>query len=228
MGATCSRNDEKKFENQCKEAETKVVLPTLDIRKIVEEIDQVECEMKVFDMKGIINVYAKHGVPEADFNKKDGVFQTYFTVLESAINVRQGFIAAMLPVCKGSFADKKDILWHEVLENDENQISYEQLIGMIHLVVILSAKTVPEIVRDDKTKQGNEIDPDILKLINCDDEILVKYAIKYYPDKPKEGDIMHKHEYTTWMMKIDGAGLFSSEYHRKALLEFIDEQKKQN
>ena len=231
MGTVCSRNELPKtdcielpeYEKQCKEMEKKLMISTLEIAKIENEIDEMEFKQKYFDTDGVATIYTRHGVDKPDFLAKDGVFMQFFPELAES-EARQYFISSILPFCKGTMWEKREALW-KVLKPENNSLNYPELVAVTLMMISLSTRVIPELVKKHTEKIGKKPNEKILELAECNDEIFDIYAEKHYPKKSDEGETIHRHEYSLWLEEVEATNLFSAQHHREALLKLLAERK---
>ena len=222
------------YESLCSEIEADLKLSSIDIEKFEEAINIVCYPNKAIDNNTLAKVYTRFGVGEDTFLDIEKPFIRFFDMLAQSGDRRRIIIMSMLPFCNGSLERKKRILWVSLDLEKENLIYRKLLTNAIHTFIILSTKIIPTLVAMKPKYKANPV-TDLQALLECDEDIINEYAEKYLPpddsEDANENDtvsdsekVIKRGEYEQWFGKISAEHLFSSTYHRKALLRHITVQ----
>ena len=140
----------------------------------------------------------------------------FFSGLSGDDTDRYYVLTTSLPFCRGRAIEKLDILWQSLESTCKNYICYDELLQLLHVLIILPAKLIPELAQS-----ADNANQDLKKLIECSEEQIKAYAKSFMPKEPREGNRMHRHEFDLWANEINVKNLFSPLYHRQSLLKFL-------
>eukprot|EP00826_Nyctotherus_ovalis_P047369 TRINITY_DN5441_c0_g1_i9.p1 TRINITY_DN5441_c0_g1~~TRINITY_DN5441_c0_g1_i9.p1 ORF type:complete len:112 (+),score=42.51 TRINITY_DN5441_c0_g1_i9:66-401(+) len=99
---------------------------------------------------------------------------------------------------------------------------YKELLGLIKMLIVMPAKVIPEMVGETEEKN---MDKTIQMLLDATEAEVDGYAKTYFPNTPREGDMIHIHEVDEWLQKPEVAGIFSPSHHRKAFVAYLNSRK---
>jgi hypothetical protein len=209
------------YEAACGAMETRLKLPQCMIKELEAMVNEAHFKNSSFNMQILAQVFTRFGVSEAEFLQPDSLFQSFYADLDddpsnSGGNVKF-VLASSLPFCAGELEDKKTLLWSCLLPDENSFVQYTNAVDLLSMFVVLSTKTIPEMV----LKSDPQADPNIVALIDCSDDLLQAYIAEMLPQSPREGPLMHRHEFDMWVNTLGAAKMFSSAYHRRSLLEFL-------
>ena len=90
-------------------------------------------------------------------------FLVFYGGLIGTLEEDKGYIlSTSLPFCKGDIFDKKSVLWRCLETTDKNYISYDELTGLIKMLIVIPTKVIPEMA---SKLQGAEISGNIKLLM---------------------------------------------------------------
>lgn len=232
MGVVCTRDEVTKltplpdYETICSKIERRLVLPTLRIKDLEQEIYSIEKERHSFLSNDIIEIYGRHGVTRKEFLAPESIYQDLLPDLNDCAMCAQYFLSTALPFCKGSASEKKEVLW-SVLEPEAEGIERKKLRRTVKMIIALSVKTVPDIAL--KELEEAAANKDLAMMVESEDENVKLCANQYYLKETKkygndgEGEIfMSRFDYDLWLIKIDSEKLFTSSGNREVYLNFLN------
>jgi len=233
MGNTCStvcsttgREDHEEdlnYENLCCIVESKLGLSKIQIKDLESVLEEISYKKRAIDFQTLADVFLKFDVPKKEFLAEDNLFTVLYSGLIGTLEEDKGYIlSTSLPFCKGELFDKKSVLWRCLETVQKNFISYEELVDLIKMLIIIPTKVIPEMA-----SKGNVgvMDRNLKLLINATEEEINDYAKQYLPEVPRNVKFIHRHEFDTWLASDRASRLFVSSHHRKALLTYLNLKK---
>lgn len=239
MGVLCTRNKEQEeisdapyYEILCQNIEKRLIFSKLNIKELEAEIYSIEKSQGSFTSEDVIKVHERHGVTRKEFLRENGVCLDLLPDYRDCELCGQYLLTTALPFCAGAIGDKKDILWH-LLEPQKQGVEQKVLKNVIRMVIVLSVKTIPEIVLRDVETRGDVVeDKDMVMLLESDDKTLKEYVKNYYWEFLKQiqeenrgpdssSSFVSRYEYDLWMLKINEDKLLSSSGNREVFLDYI-------
>lgn len=231
MGNMCSKRTasgteaETTYEGLCSAVESKLGLYNIEITEFESVIDEVSYKKSAISINTLSDVFYRFGISREEFMAKENPFLVFYSGLIGTLEEDKGYIlSTSLPFCKGKIFDKKSVLWRCLMTTEKNYINYKELLGLINMLIVVSVKVIPEIAVETEEKN---IDQSLQMLIDATEADLDGYSKHYYPSAPREGDMMHRHEFDTWMAKFETEGIFSPKHHRKAFITYLNSVKAQ-
>lgn len=228
MGGMCSSRTggeneaETTYEGLCAAVESKLGLYNIEITTFETVLDEVSYKKDAINFDTLSDVFVRFGVPRNEFLAADSLFRMFYSGLVGTIEEDKGFIlSTSLPFCKGKMMDKKNVLWRCLMTTEKNYISYKELLELIKMLIVVPVKVIPEMVQENEGK----IDNSLQTLIEATEEELNDYAKQYFPEMPREGDMMHRYEFDEWLLRPESEGVFSPSHHRKSFIAYLNTKK---
>ena len=231
MGVLCTRDEDPKpvalpdYEAICATIERRLVLHTLRIKELEQNVRSIEKAKHNFLSNDIVDIYGKHGVTRKEFLAPESIYQELFPDLDDCTMCLQYFLSTALPFCKGSANEKKEVLWN-VLQPETQGIERKKLRRTIKMIIALCVKTIPDIaLRELEEATKNK---EIAIMVESEDENVKLCAngcylkdTKKYKNNGEEEVFMDRFEYDLWLAKIDSEKMFSSSGNREVYLDFL-------
>lgn len=211
------------YEGLCSAVESKLGLHNIEITEFESVLDEVSYKKSAISINTLSDVFYRFGISREEFMAKENPFLIFYNGLVGTFEEDKGYIlSTSLPFCKGKIFDKKSVLWGCLTTTEKNYINYKELLGLINMLIVVSVKVIPEIAVETEEKN---IDQSLQMLIDATEEDVDYYSKFYYPNSPREGDAMHRHEFDNWFVKPETEGIFSPKRHRKAFLTYLNSKK---
>ena len=226
MGGACSSRSDNENEPEvtceglCSAVESKLGLYKIEATKLETVLDEVCYENKAIDFQVLSDVFVRFEIPRSEFLSKESPFTVFYGGLVGNLEDDKCYVlCTSLPFCKGNLSEKKNILWRCLETTDKNNIYYNELIGVLKMLIVIPVKIIPEMI---DYNDFQVIDKDLKTLLDSTEEDIDDYSKKYFPEKPQNGTTMHKHEFDEWFLKPEIEDLFSSKQHRKSFITYLN------
>eukprot|EP00826_Nyctotherus_ovalis_P007405 TRINITY_DN11846_c0_g1_i10.p1 TRINITY_DN11846_c0_g1~~TRINITY_DN11846_c0_g1_i10.p1 ORF type:complete len:240 (+),score=70.02 TRINITY_DN11846_c0_g1_i10:93-812(+) len=233
MGNTCStvcsstgREDHEEdlnYENMCSITEAKLGLSKIQIKDLESVLEEVSYRKRAIDFQTLAEVFLRFEVPKEEFLSDNSPFTVLYSGLIGTLEEDKGYIlSTSLPFCKGELFDKKSVLWRCLETVQKNYISYEELVDLIKMLIIIPTKVIPEMA---SRADVGVMDKNIQLLIGTTEEEINDYAKQYLPPIPRNVKLIHRHEFDAWLKRPEISKLFVPSHHRRALLTYLNLKK---
>jgi len=242
MGIDCAGNKEQESNNEvpyyellCSNIEKRFIFYNMNIKDLVAEVCRMEEAKQAFTGEDIIKIHERHGVTRKDFLRENDIYQDLFPDYNDCELCSQYFLTTAIPFCIGAISDKKEIVWR-LLDPQKKGVEQKMLKDIVRMIIVLSVKTIPEMVlRDAKIKGDVMEDNDMILFLKSDDKALKEYVNTHYWNHLKQiqeenkasnssSGFVSQYEYYLWMLKINEDKLLSSSGNRQQFLDFLKNQ----
>ena len=224
-GIVCARTKWEVLHNYEKlysKAESNIILPTITITNLEYKVNEIAYTEKKFGSKQIAKVFGKFGVMEETFRDINGPFMILFDNIEKSANCKTQFLFTCLPFCKGTISEKSEIIWLYIEEAKEGTVTAKSLINFISMITKLSTSIIGKLLI--KNEDIKDPDSETKALIEAKDEDIENYATDFVKNKFAINIYkpITQENFESIIIKSGNEDFFSSSYHRKRFLNFLD------